>query len=371
MRLPRHVKGRLGYTTGACAAAALKAALLALKGEPKAKVRLRLPIGLEAEFSPRVVTNGQKAQASVIKDAGDDPDVTNGAEIIVTVEMLPGAGELCLVAGEGVGVVTKPGLGIPVGEPAITPVPRKMMEKVAKEVLGASYSNFKLKVTISIPGGDELAQKTLNPRLGIKGGLSILGTKGIVIPYSCAAYKASIVKAFHVARALGLREVVLTTGGRTEAFCQRLLPDLAQEAFVQIGDFVGFSLRSARRNGFKKITLGMMVGKMAKIAQGLTNTHAKYGEVPIDLLAQIAKEVGARKRLLQTLKRANTARHFMEILKEEAEELVPPFAQRLAQMAAQKAAEHAKGKVILCALLLDSTGELLAQVEYDPRNRLS
>ena len=371
MRLPRHVKGRFGYTTGACATAALKGALLCLRGERRERVKIRLPIGLEAEFVLHSLSrNGTRARASVVKDAGDDPDVTNGAEIVVEAEVLPGRGEVIFVAGEGVGMVTKPGLGIPLGEPAITPVPRRMMEKVVREVLGPDFLKSRVKVTVSIPGGEELARHTLNPRLGIKGGLSILGTKGIVVPFSTAAYKASIVKAYHVARALGIEEVVLTTGGRSEAFCQKILPGLPEEAFVQIGDFVGFALRSARRNGFRKIYLGMMLGKMAKVALGLPNTHAKYGEVPLDFLSSLAEELGAGGELLKRLEAAGTARHFLEIMKAEGKEFLRPLGERLSSVAAREAASLAGGEVVLEALLLDFDGALIARAVYDPRNRL-
>ncbi len=372
MRLPRHLKGRLGYTTGACATAALKAALLALKGNFPAKVKIRLPIGLEAEFSLSSLTaNGRKARASVIKDAGDDPDVTNGAEIVVEAELLPGHGEVILMAGEGVGIVTKPGLGLPLGEPAITPVPRRMMKNVIKEVLGPAFLKSKVKVTVSIPGGEELARYTLNPRLGIKGGLSILGTKGVVIPFSTAAYKASIVKAFHVARALGLEEVVLTTGGRSEAFCQKIFSSWPEEAFVQIGDFVGFALRSARRNGFARVVLALMIGKLAKVAKGMRNTHAKYGEVPLDYLLQLVQETGGGEDLWPKLKEANTARYFWETLKNEDRKLAVLLAQRLCLAAAEKAGLMAGAPLRVKTIFLDFDGTVAGEAEYDPRDRVS
>ncbi len=363
MRLPRHVKGRLGYTTGACATAALKAALLALRGESPKEVVLTLPVGLEAHFPLHHLSrNGNWAAASVIKDAGDDPDVTHRAEIRVEVSLRPGRGRLFFQAGEGVGVVTKPGLGIPVGEPAITRVPRLMMTQVVKEVLGSEAQKFDLEVTVSIPGGEELAKNTLNARLGIQGGLSILGTKGIVIPYSTAAYKATIAKSFLVARALGLKELVLTTGGRTEAFAQRLFPELPEEAFVQIGDYVGFSLRTARALGFAHLTLTMMVGKLAKVAAGISQTHAKHGEVPLDLLLRLLEEeLTLSKRTL--LKEAHTARGFLETLVRVAPEYVPLWAQRLCQKAVSSALEMAHGPVTVRAMLLDFEGNLLAQAE--------
>ncbi len=364
MKLPRHFKGRYGYTTGACATAALKGALLLLKGERPDRVKIKLPIGLEAEFKlHELASNGKISRASVIKDAGDDPDVTNGAEIKVEVKIFPGEGKIVFQAGEGVGIVTKPGLGLPLGEPAISSVPRRMMKKIVAEVFGEEKKLWDFQITVSIPGGEMLAEKTLNARLGIRGGLSILGTKGIVVPYSTAAYKASIVKAFHVARALGISEVVLSTGGRSEAFCQKIFSELPEEAFVQVGDFVGFALRSGRRNGFKRITLGMMLGKMAKVALGLPNTHAKYGEIPLEKLFTLVKKICSSENILPPLKEIHTARHFLEILEKRAPELLPPFAEQLCLEAAEKAREMAGQGVKIRAALLSFDGRLLACVE--------
>ncbi len=364
MKPPRHFKGRYGYTTGACATAALKGALLILFGQIQPRIKIKLPVGWEAEFELKsFASNGKEAWASVIKDAGDDPDVTNGAEIKVKVKLIPGTGKIRFQAGEGVGIVTKPGLGIPIGEPAISAVPRRMMERVIAEILGKNKKLWDFIVTISIPEGERLAQNTLNARLGIKGGLSILGTKGIVIPFSTAAYKASIVKAFHVARALGIQEVILTTGGRSEAFCQKIFKDLPEEAFVQVGDFVGFSLRSARRNGFRRITLAMMLAKMAKIAAGLPNTHAKYGNVPLEKLLLWVQQISNLPKDFFTKKEILTARHLLEILKEKTPHLLQPFAERVCSEAASKALEMAKGSVNIRAILLDFDGELLACVE--------
>lgn len=368
MRLPRHVKGRLGYTTGACAAAALKAALLALRGESPRSVSLTLPVGLEARFPLHHLSrNGNRAVASVIKDAGDDPDVTHRAEIRVEVSLRPGEGRLSFRAGEGVGVVTKPGLGIPVGEPAITKVPRLMMAQVVEEVLGPEAQALDVEVTVSIPGGEELAKNTLNARLGIQGGLSILGTKGIVIPYSTAAYKATIAKSFLVARALGLKELVLTTGGRTEAFAQRLWPELSEEAFVQIGDYVKFSLRTARALGFERLTLAMMIGKLSKVAVGFPQTHAKHGEVPLDFLTETLKACGAPAEVLEEARKARTARGVLEIVLKRAPEILAPWAGSLCRRAALAALELAGGGVTVKTVLFDFEGKVLAQAEEKGR----
>lgn len=361
MRLPRHLKGRLGFTTGACATGALKGALLGLQGKRPAEVDLLLPIGRKATFKlHRLEVAHAWAQASVIKDAGDDPDVTHQAEIRVAVSLCPGRGEIIFRAGEGVGLVTKPGLGLPLQEPAITKVPRRMMEEVVRETLREELPRLKVEIVLSIPGGERLAQKTLNPRLGIVGGLSILGTKGIVIPFSTAAYKATIAKALMVAKALGLKEVVLSTGGRTEAFCHRLLPELPEEALVQMGDFVGFSLRLTRLLGFKQANLAMMIGKMAKLALGLPNTHAKHGDIPLTFLREILYKIEPKAAEAKGILEAHTARGFLEALKGEFPHLVPLFAQRLCQEALRAAQRLAQGALVLKVFLFDFDGKLLA-----------
>jgi len=363
MRLPRHVKGRLGYTTGACAAAALKGALLALKQRPSKEVIIKLPAGMKASFVLHYLAqNGDTAEASVIKDAGDDPDVTHGAEIRVRVRQKPGRGNLYFRAGEGVGVVTKPGLGLPVGEPAITKIPRLMMFRVAEEILGEELGHCDLEITVSIPGGEELARHTLNARLGIKGGLSILGTKGIVIPYSTAAYKATIAKSFLVARALKISHLVLTTGGRTEAFAMKLFPSLPEESFVQIGDYVGFALKTARALGFSETTFVMMIGKLTKVAAGLPQTHAKHGEVPLSLLRDLAAESGCPGALLDRISQAHTARGFLENLTHLAPQIVWDFGQRLCQKAVESLLKMIQeGPLAVEVVLLDFEGLPLAQ----------
>src|SRR5262245_27214598 len=230
---------RSGYTTGSCATAGAKAAALAIvQGRLLDEVEITLPRGERVRF---VLHSCQRhsdtaVECSVIKDAGDDPEVTHRAEYSAWVDLAPPPG-LRYRAGKGIGTVTKPGLELAVGEPAINPVPRRMIRQALEEILGRAWESVGATVTISIPNGEELAKQTLNGRLGILGGLSILGTTGIVEPYSNSAFKVSILKAIRVARANGCDHLVLTPGGRSETFAQRVF-SLPEESFIEVGDFV-------------------------------------------------------------------------------------------------------------------------------------
>ena len=277
---------RKGWTTGACAAAAAKAAYAALTGggfpDP---VTIRLPRGETPSFalSRRSLEPG-RAIAGVIKDAGDDPDVTHGAEIVAMVEAAaPGSG-VRFRAGEGVGTVTLPGLPIPPGEPAINPGPRRQIE----DNLGHGAD---VVVTLSIPGGEALAAKTLNGRLGILGGLSILGTTGIVLPYSCSAWVHSIHRGVDVARALGLDHVVATTGKTSEATARRLL-DVPDQALIDMGDMAGAVLKYLRRAPVERLTLVGGFAKLAKLAAGELDLHSGASRVDAGFLAGLLAELG-------------------------------------------------------------------------------
>jgi len=260
------------------------------------------------------------ATVSIIKDGGDDPDCTHGAEIVTKVE-LSDLGKVEFLAGPGVGMMTKPGLAIPVGEPAINPVPREFMTREFYSSLDQIRAKFHLenpgiRITISIPDGEERSKKTLNARLGIVGGLSILGTKGIVVPFSTAAYRASITQAIEVAYAQNIRTVVMTTGGQSEAFAARIHPELPPEAFIQIGDFTGYSIKQAAKIGIEKIILAGFLGKFSKLAKGVTQTHAAGSQVDLDFLVGLARETGATEEICARIREANTARHVGEIIEE-------------------------------------------------------
>jgi cobalt-precorrin-5B (C1)-methyltransferase len=299
---------RRGWTTGTCATAAAKAAFTALlTGEFPDPVEVTLPRGERVSFALAVARkDADSATAGVVKDAGDDPDVTHGALVLATVRAAaPGSG-VTFRAGAGVGTVTRPGLPVPPGEPAINPVPRRMMCDAIAEVAAAARGSGDVEVEIGVADGERLAAKTLNARLGIVGGLSILGTTGIVVPYSCAAWIHSILRGIDVARAAGLDHVAGSTGSSSEAAVQKFhhLPDIA---LIDMGDFVGGMLKYLRRHPLARVTIAGGVGKMTKLAQGLLDLHSKRGSVDLAALAGFAKAAGASEALVQRIIAANTA----------------------------------------------------------------
>ena len=310
---------KTGFSTGACSAAAARAAMLGLvEGVIPEVIECQIPNGTMVKFVVAESSlNEGMACAVVVKDAGDDPDVTDKARLIVTLRPMPlQPGEVNFIAGPGVGHVTLSGLGLEVGGPAINPVPRKNIIENLHQV-GADYLKSQgIEVTIAVPGGEKMARRTLNERLGILGGISILGTSGLVKPYSTAAFKACVVQGVEVAASQGLQLVVVTTGGRTEKFTQNEMPDLPQAAFVQMGDFLGTALETAQAQGIPNVVIGAMVGKLSKIAQGESNTHARKSKVNMRLLALIAQEVGADEGICEEIRNAQTARFAAERLKE-------------------------------------------------------
>jgi len=337
-------KLRSGYTTGACAAAAAKAATLSLlssesgvrSSEKSKNVEIPFPDGSRVKFKVhhselRTENSQLVSTASVIKDAGDDPDITNGAEIVAIVRRqefgVPGAAVI-IKGGIGVGMVTKPGLAIPVGEPAINPVPRKMIldavREAVRELRGESIdsdnknnselrtpnSERVLDVTISVPAGEELAKKTLNHRLGIVGGISILGTTGIVRPLSEAAWTATITASFDVAKAIGLTEVVLSTGRTSEKTHQQKY-GLPVEAYAMMGDYTEFSLRDAAKHGFSKVHLCAQWAKMIKIAMATPQTHVRHGALEAEAAKDFLVRLGVR---IPQEKVFNTSREIFEFI---------------------------------------------------------
>jgi cobalt-precorrin-5B (C1)-methyltransferase len=247
------------------------------------------------------------AEAGTIKDAGNDPDATHGALIKASVNWTDEPG-IKLDGGVGVGRVTKEGLPVSVGEAAINPVPRKMIIETAQEVLCSFGIQRGITIIISVPDGEKIAEKTLNKRLGILGGISILGTRGIVIPFSSSAYMASIVQAISVAWASGCEHVVISTGGRSEKYGMQLYPDLPEEAFIEMGDFVGFTLKQCKKQGIKKVSLVGMMGKFSKVAQGVMMVHSNCSSVDFGFLTELAREAGVTdQQLLRQIKAANTA----------------------------------------------------------------
>lgn len=311
-------KLRHGYTTGACAAAAAKGAARMLREQRLVEeVEIVLPLGERVTF----LLQGQElddsaASCFVVKDAGDDPDVTNGAEIHARVRREPlnrsGARTMVFVdGGRGVGTVTKPGLGVGVGNPAINPVPMRMITEGVKEEFSVVCLPQVLYVTISIPNGEDLAKKTLNARLGIVGGISILGTTGIVRPISAKAWTDTLDAALDVARACGCDTVVLSTGRTSELAAQKADP-LPEEAFVMMGDHVGYALRACARKGVRHVILAGQFAKLLKIACGHEQTHVSSSELDLQMLAEWLRESGSRSPVPGPWSRYNTARQVLE-----------------------------------------------------------
>lgn len=339
---------RTGWTTGTCASAAAKAAVIGLVGGvvPE-RVEVALPGGRRVAFDVTDRRHGAPAVAAVVKDAGDDPDVTDGAH--VTVAATAGRAGLTLLAGSGVGTVTLPGLGLPVGAPAINPVPQRMICQAVAEV-----TDIPLVLTVSVPGGEQMAARTSNARLGIVGGISILGTTGIVRPFSTAAWRASVVQQVDVAAAQGLGHVVLSTGGRTDAAAQRLFPDLPPVAFVEVGDFTGIALRRAAAAGVGRVSFVGMAGKIAKLAAGVLMTHYRRSKVDTGLLAEVAGACGAPPEVVTAAAATATARHFAEAC--VAAGAMAPLAE-LCRRAADMATRHTAGAVAVEVVMVDFDGD--------------
>ncbi|NQU58921.1 MAG: cobalt-precorrin-5B (C(1))-methyltransferase [Rhodospirillales bacterium] len=307
-------KLRNGWTTGACATAAAKAALQALlQGYFEKDVTIHLPGGQQPIFalSRHTLADGQ-ATAGIIKDAGDDPDVTHGAEIIVTIKAGTVGSGIAFQAGEGVGTVTLPGLPVAVNEPAINPAPRKMIAE-AVEVLACAFAvAADFNITIAIPGGEKLAEKTMNGRLGIVGGLSILGTTGIVRPYSCSAWIHSIHSGIDVARATGLAHIAASTGSTSESAI-RALYNFNDSALIDMGDFAGGVLKYLRHHRVDKLTLAGGFGKLTKLAQGNMDLHSARSTLDFDKLAGCLAELGAAPETVTQAQKATTAMAVLEL----------------------------------------------------------
>jgi cobalt-precorrin-5B (C1)-methyltransferase len=299
---------RHGWTTGACATAATKAAYTALlTGQFPDPVRITLPKGHQPEFAlAGELLEADRARASIVKDAGDDPDVTHRALISVTVHPADEGSGVVFRGGEGVGTVTKEGLPLPVGEPAINPVPRELMSAVVAEVATEHGGSGDVVLEVSVADGAELARHTWNPRLGILGGLSILGTTGVVVPYSCSAWIASIRRGVDVARAAGRGHVAGCTGSTSERVVAEL-HGLPEDALLDMGDFAGAVLKYLRRHPVPRLTLGGGIGKLSKLALGHLDLHSGRSQVDFAQLAEIAREAGGDDQLVELVRGSNTA----------------------------------------------------------------
>ncbi len=365
---------RSGFTTGACAAAAAKAAYLALlTGRCPDEVGITLPGGQRPCFALHLCEHlgDNEARAGIIKDAGDDPDITHGALVISTVRLLqPGQG-VRFVAGEGVGTVTLPGLPLPPGEPAINPGPRLMIRTALQEALAEALEEARtadmadapdapdapdVAVEISIPGGEELARRTMNPRLGIIGGLSILGTTGIVRPYSCAAWIASIREGVDVARALGLAHVIGATGRTSERAAQELF-GVSEQALIDMGDFAGGLLKYVRNHPVPRLTIAGGPAKLAKLGMGMLDLHSKRGQVDMRWLAEQAGLHGADAEAIAV---AGSVGQALELAHGRGMDLASPIA-RAALATIRDVLRDAP--VRAGVLVVDRSGAVLAQVE--------
>ena len=351
---------RRGWTTGACATAAAKAAYQALlTGTFPDPVEITLPRGETVGFALALeALDAETARAGIVKDAGDDPDVTHGATVIAEVRgSAPGSG-VTFAAGEGVGTVTRPGLPIPPGEPAINPVPRAMIAAAIAEVAADCGGTGDVQVTVSVPGGAALAERTWNPRLGILGGLSILGTTGIVRPFSCSAWIASIHRGIDVAVANGLDHVIASTGSTSERAARQLYP-VPDIALLDMGDFAGGVLKYLRAHPIDRLTLSGGFAKLVKLAQGALDLHSGRSQVDFDRLADYCREIGAPPDLVTRVETANTAGEVLDLCAARDVDIAAAIAAR-ARGQAEAVLRGADVKVQV--LVVDRSGTVRAMV---------
>lgn len=325
---------RSGFTTGAAAAAAVKAGMgCLLEGAVRKRVTIDLPTGATYDIDIHACRreDARTVACLVVKDGGDDPDITNGAEIGARVEWRPGGSDrkVDIHGGEGVGRVTLPGLEVSPGQAAINPVPRAMIRDAALSVMAAHNVFGRAVVEIFVPRGAALARHTLNDRLGIVGGISILGTTGIVRPLSHDAYVATIRAALSVARASGLEEVVMTTGRRSERFAQALWPGLPATAFVQIGDYFAAALEMAAGQGLARVTLAVFFGKAVKMAMGIPHTHARSARLTLSRLSRWTAEITGQEELARKVADANTARAAFDLVADDYPALIAKVGRKM------------------------------------------
>ncbi len=352
-RLPDGILLRRGYTTGTCAAAAAKAALWMLANNKIiTHVEVPTPAGVSLNLSvlyPEI--NSAYVSCGIKKDAGDDPDITNGTIVYARVEFTPENG-IFIEGGEGIGRVTKPGLALPVGASAINPVPREQIKSALKDIMVPGKG---VKVTISIPGGEQLAGKTLNPSLGIEGGLSILGTSGIVEPMSEESFKKSLVLQIPVAVKQGFTSLVLTPGRRGQRQAVELL-GLSPSCVLQMSNFVGYMLDSCTRFNIKEVLLCGSLGKLAKISGGIFHTHSRVADGRREIMAAYAALEGAPRELINELMENVTAEGAAQVLEREGLEAV---FNRLAEAAGRRAQAYVHGSLKVGTIILNYEGKVL------------
>jgi cobalt-precorrin-5B (C1)-methyltransferase len=351
---------RRGWTTGACAAAAAQAAFAALlTGEFPDPVTIRLPRGQKPSFPLALAERrGNCARAGIVKDAGDDPDVTHGATIIAEVAWAPPGSGIGFAAGEGVGTVTRAGLQLAVGEPAINPAPRAMIREALRDLAEANGAPPPdLTVTVAIPGGERLAEKTMNARLGIVGGLSVLGTTGIVVPYSCASWVHSIHRGIDVARAAGLNHIAAATGTTSERAVQRLYT-LPEHALIDMGDFAGGTLKYLRSHPIERLTIAGGFAKMAKLAAGHLDLHSSKSRVDPAMLTGILEAAGADRETLAMASGNDSAGGVLEA----SGAWRPALADGVARRAREVALATLSGATAVEVAIVDRGGAFLARI---------
>ncbi len=354
--LPSYFSLRIGFTTGTTATAATIAALQSLlDSEEVREVEVELPIGEVIPFPiERIQLSHCSATAVAIKYAGDDPDVTHGAEIHSTVGLTKEHTGIRFLQGEGVGRVTLPGIGLPIGDPAINIVPRQMMMSAVSQLVDTE--RLGVDITISVPTGRELGAQTFNPRLGIIDGISILGTTGVVRPYSLDTWVASIGREMEVSKAVGVEHLVLNSGGRSERFLKVRFPDLPSNAFVQYGNFIGKCLTMAREHGFPMVTLGIMIGKAVKLANGELDTHSKKVTMDMDFILSLARKSGATDQEMERIAQITMARELWDIIPNHD----APFYQTILQHCFE-VCQPLVPECRLELLLIDDQGQFISQ----------
>ena len=359
MDIETKTKLRTGFTTGSCATASSKACVLSIINQKKIEQtdiilpkRSKLDIQINScEFTENSAT------CSVIKDGGDDPDVTHGAEIFVYVELTNNIGKIEIDGGEGVGRVTKPGLGLEIGSAAINPTPKKMILENVTEISKEILEKNGIMIKVSVPNGKELGPKTDNPRIGIMGGISILGTSGIVIPYSTASFAAAIRQQIAVVSSMNDDNVVLTTGGRSEDFARAII-ELPDHSFIQMGDFSGYTIKQCAKQGLKKAYVAGFIGKLAKMAAGVKQTHVKGGKVDMKFLSELAKRCDAKSDTISKILGANTSRNVQEII---IEDKVDGFFDEVTKEACNQMRQHSEEKIPVEVILFDFDGKVLSR----------
>ncbi|MAH85594.1 MAG: cobalt-precorrin-5B (C(1))-methyltransferase [Rhodospirillaceae bacterium TMED8] len=361
--MARKPEGNLkkGWTTGACASAAARAAFsFLITGNFENPVTIILPNGQKPTFKLSRQSSGYNwAEAGIIKDAGDDPDVTHGAEVIVRVARGVIGQGIQFHAGEGIGTVTLPGLPLSVGEPAINPGPRQMISENLCEAL-SNTAKPDLDITISIPGGNKLALKTMNGRLGIKGGLSVLGTTGIVVPFSCASWIDSIHRGVDVALAQGILHIAAATGSTSESAIKKMF-NLSEQALIDMGDFAGGLLKYLRRKPVERLTLVGGFGKLTKLAQGHLDLHSGRSSVDMRGLAEIARRAGGSQNTVKRIAGGNTALEALNIAKEDNLKI----ANSIAAMARGTALATLAGDMEVDVIVFDREGKLIGHASGD------